>query len=74
MIAKIVYYTGLVSMIGIGLGLIIGLTWYIITTIPFFLAVLSAFALLVGVGMLYGWAESVIEKNKRDKDDYRRIV
>jgi predicted ABC-type sugar transport system permease subunit len=65
MIAKIVYYTGIVLMIGIGLGLIIGLTWYIITTIPFFLAVLGAFALLVGVGMLYGWAETVINNDKR---------
>lgn len=67
MIAKIVYYTGLALMIGIGLGLIIGLTWYVITTIPFFLAVLGAFALLVGVGMLYGWAETVIQNDKRYK-------
>lgn len=68
-IAKIVYYTGLVSMIGIAIGLVIGLTWYVITTIPFFLAVLGAFALLVGVGMLYGWAEDTIAKDKRYKND-----
>lgn len=55
-------------MLGVGLGLIVGLTWYVITTIPFFLAVLAAFAILLGVAMLFGWAEDTIHKANRYKD------
>jgi zinc transporter ZupT len=67
MIAKIVYYTGLALMIGTGIGLVIGLAWYMITSIPFFLAVLAGIIILAGIAMLFGWAEDTIQKSSRYK-------
>lgn len=74
MIAKIVYWTVITLMIGLALGLAIALAWFTITTIPFAFFVLLGALILVGFGLLMGWAESVIEKEKRYSNDYRRIV
>lgn len=63
-LAKIIYYTGIVSMIGIFIGIVAALVWFTITTIPFFLAILAGFIVLMGFGMLFGWAEGVISTNK----------
>lgn len=63
-LAKIIYYTGIVSMIGIFIGIVAALTWFVITTIPFFLAIMAGFAVLLGFGMLFGWAEGVITNNR----------
>ena len=63
-LAKIIYYTGIVSMIGIFIGIVAALTWFVITTIPFFLAILAGFAVLLGFGMIFGWAEGIIKSNK----------
>lgn len=74
MIAKIVYWTMITLMIGLALGLAIALAWFTITTIPFAFFVLLGALVLVGMGLMMGWAESVIEKDKRYSNDYRRIV
>lgn len=74
MIAKIVYWTTITLMIGLTLGLAIALAWFTITTIPFAFFVLLGAIIVVGFGLLMGWAESVIEKDKRQSNDYRRIV
>jgi hypothetical protein len=74
MIAKIVYWTMITLMIGLALGLTIALAWFTITTIPFAFFVLLGVLILVGMGLLMGWAESVIEKDKRYSNDYRRVV
>jgi uncharacterized membrane protein len=74
MIAKIIYWTMITLMIGTVLGLTIALAWFTITTIPFAFFVLLGALVLVGMGLLMGWAESVIEKDKRHSNDYRRIV
>jgi uncharacterized membrane protein len=74
MTAKIVYWTTITLMIGLALGLAIALAWFTITTIPFAFFVLLGALILVGFGLLMGWAESVIEKEKRYSNDYRRIV
>jgi hypothetical protein len=41
------------------------LTWFVITTIPFFLAILAGFTVLIGFGMLFGWAETQIDNAKK---------
>jgi hypothetical protein len=66
-IAKIVYYVGLVAMVGIGFGSIAALGWFFITTIPFALAIIAALLALTGFGMLFGWAEDTINKSNRYK-------
>lgn len=68
MLAKMIYWTGIVSMIGITLGCLAALAWFVITTIPFFLAILAVLGVLIVLGMLMGWAESVMEKDKRYKN------
>ena len=65
MIAKIVYYTGLVSMIGMFIGIVAALVWFVITTIPFFLAIVAGVVVLAGFGMLFGWAETQIDNAKK---------
>lgn len=74
MIAKTVYWTMVTLMIGVALGLVIALAWFTITTIPFAFFVLLFALVLIGLGLLMGWAESVIEEDKRQSNDYRRIV
>lgn len=63
-LAKIVYYVGIVAFIGIIIGMLAAMAWFIITTIPFFLAILAGFAVLIGFGMLFGWAEGIVSSNK----------
>jgi len=67
MIAKIVYWTMVTLLIGTALGLVIALAWFTITTIPFAFFVLLFGLVIVGLGLLMGWAESVMEKDKRYK-------
>lgn len=64
-LAKIVYYVGIVAFIGVIIGMIAAMTWFIITTIPFFLAILAGFAVLIAFGMLFGWAETQINNAKK---------
>lgn len=64
MIANIVYYTGLVGFIGIAIGMFGALAWYIIITMPFMLAIAAGIVVLVGLGLLYGWAEDYIGRYK----------
>lgn len=64
-LAKIIYYTGIVSMIGILIGIVAALVWFTITTIPFFLAILAGFTVLMSFGMLFGWAETQINNAKK---------
>jgi hypothetical protein len=63
-LAKIIYYVGIVAFVGVGLGMFGAMLWFTITTIPFFLAILAGFAVLIGFGMLFGWAEGIIKSNK----------
>lgn len=63
-LAKIIYYAGIVGFIGITIGMFAALAWFIITTIPFFLAILAGFAVLVGFGLLFGWAENIINNTR----------
>lgn len=63
-LAKIIYYTGLVSIVGTGIGLFGAMLWFTITTIPFFLAVVAGFVALIGFGLAMGWAETQIENSK----------
>jgi hypothetical protein len=67
MIAKIVYWTMVTLLIGTALGLVIALAWFTITTIPFAFFVFLFGLVIVGLGLLMGWAESIIEKDKRYK-------
>jgi hypothetical protein len=67
MIAKIVYWTMVTLLIGTALGLVIALAWFTITTIPFAFFVLLFGLVIVGLGLVMGWAESIIEKDKRYK-------
>lgn len=67
MIAKIVYWVGIVSMIGIALGITVSLAWFFITTIPFALFIIAGFGLLIFFGLAMGWAEKEMEKEKRYK-------
>ena len=67
MTAKIIYWMGVVSIIGMGIGILAALGWFIITTIPFFLAILAVFAGIIALGLLMGWAETVIEQDKKYK-------
>jgi len=64
-LAKIIYYTGIVAFIGFSIGMLVALTWFVITTIPFFLAILCGLVVLVGFGMLFGWAETQLDNAKR---------
>jgi uncharacterized membrane protein len=73
MIAKIVYWTMITLMIGLALGLAIALAWFTITTIPFAFFVLLGALVLVGFGLLMGWAETVIEKDKRYKSSGEKV-
>lgn len=68
-LAKIIYYTGLVAMIGIAIGMFIGMLWFTITTIPFFLAIVAGFVVFAGFAMAMGWAETQIEHSKRYSND-----
>ena len=63
-LAKIIYYVGIVAFIGVIIGMLAAMTWFVITTIPFFLAILAGFAVLTGFGMLFGWAEGIVSSNK----------
>ena len=64
-LAKIIYYTGIVAFIGVAIGMLAAMTWFVVTTIPFFLAIMAGLALLVGFGMLFGWAETQLDNAKR---------
>jgi hypothetical protein len=64
MIAKIVYWAGVVSMIGIALGMAAALIWFVITTIPFALFILLGFAVLILFGLAMGWAETQMDRAK----------
>jgi type III secretory pathway component EscS len=63
-LAKIIYYTGIVSLIGVAIGMFAALGWFIVTTIPFFLAILAGFAVLIVFGLAMGWAETQMDRAK----------
>lgn len=60
MIAKATHYVGITLFVGITIGMLAGLLWFIITTAPFMLMFILGFAVLVGIGILFGWAEDYI--------------
>lgn len=64
MIAKIIYWVGVVSMIGLALGMAVALAWFVITTIPFMLFILLGFGVLILFGLAMGWAETQMENAK----------
>ena len=67
MIAKIVYWTVIITMIGIAVGLGVSALWFLVTMLPFGLFFMLGILVIIGLGLAMGWAESVMEKNNRYK-------
>jgi hypothetical protein len=65
MIAKIVYPIAITTMIGLALGLGISALWFVITMLPFGIFFALGILVIVGLGLAMGWAESVMEKDRR---------
>lgn len=65
MIAKIVYSTAITAMIGLALGLGISALWFVITMLPFGIFFVLGILIIVSLGLAMGWAESVMEKDRR---------
>jgi hypothetical protein len=67
MTAKIVYWTVITVMIGVGVGLGISALWFVISMLPFGLFFILGILVIVGLGLAMGWAESVMDKDRRYK-------
>jgi hypothetical protein len=65
MIAKTVYSIAITAMIGLALGLGISALWFVITMLPFGIFFILGILIIVGLGLAMGWAESVMEKDRR---------
>jgi uncharacterized protein YacL len=73
MTAKIVYWTVVTAMIGVVLGLIISTLWFLISMIPYGIFFVIGLAVVVGLGLLMGWAESVMDKDKAYKSSGEKV-
>jgi hypothetical protein len=67
MIAKIVYWTVITAMIGVVAGLGISTLWFLISMIPYGIFFVIGLAVVVGLGLAMGWAESVMDKDRAYK-------
>lgn len=63
-LAKIIYYTGIVAFIGVAIGMLASMTWLLITLVPFALFIILGLIVLILLGMLFGWAEGIVTSNK----------
>lgn len=67
MTAKIVYWTVIAALIGVAVGLGISALWFLISIMPFGIFFALGIVVLIGLGLLMGWAESVMDKDREYK-------
>jgi hypothetical protein len=67
MLARAVYVLGIAITIGLALGLVGSVLWVAFLMIPIMGYIILGFVGLIGFGMLYGWAEKVLEQDTNYK-------
>lgn len=64
-LAKLIYITGIAIAIGLGFGSIGVVVWMAIMMLPMMGYILLGLLGMIAFGMLFGWAESQLEKSGR---------
>lgn len=68
-LAKAIYYVGVVSMVGLAIGMGVSFIWLLVTLIPYALFFILGLLAFTGFGLLFGWAERELDRSKSYTND-----